>query len=69
MSTAAQEAKAKKLMRKYKKGTLEHESKLFRRGALTGRTRGFIRHFGICRNKFRELANKGLIPGVKRSSW
>lgn len=36
---------------------------------LTGRPRGYMRNFGISRVKFRELANQGLIPGVKKSSW
>ncbi|WP_212113272.1 30S ribosomal protein S14 [Candidatus Shikimatogenerans silvanidophilus] len=36
---------------------------------LTGRARGFIRFYGISRIKFRELASKGYIPGVKKSSW
>jgi small subunit ribosomal protein S14 len=39
------------------------------RCALSGRKRGYIRDFGISRIDFRELANKGLIPGVKKSSW
>ena len=34
-----------------------------------GRRRGFIRHFGLCRICFRELANEGRIPGVQKSSW
>ena len=34
-----------------------------------GRSRAFIRKFGICRICFRELALNGLIPGVKKSSW
>jgi small subunit ribosomal protein S14 len=34
-----------------------------------GRPRGFIRDFGICRICFREMAHKGLIPGVRKSSW
>jgi small subunit ribosomal protein S14 len=36
---------------------------------LTGRSRAFIRKFGICRNQFRELALFGKIPGVTKSSW
>jgi len=36
---------------------------------LTGRPRGFMRQFGICRNQFRELALEGRIPGVKKASW
>lgn len=39
------------------------------RCALTGRPRGFLRKFGICRNEFRRLANFGQIPGVTKSSW
>jgi small subunit ribosomal protein S14 len=34
-----------------------------------GRPRGFIGKFALCRICFRELANQGLIPGVKKSSW
>jgi small subunit ribosomal protein S14 len=34
-----------------------------------GRPRGYIRRFGLCRICFRELANKGMIPGVVKSSW
>ncbi len=34
-----------------------------------GRKRGYLRKFGLCRICFRELANKGEIPGVKKSSW
>jgi len=34
-----------------------------------GRKHGYLRKFEICRICFRELANKGEIPGVKRSSW
>ena len=34
-----------------------------------GRPRAFIRKFGICRICFRELAHKGELPGVVKSSW
>lgn len=43
--------------------------RLKNRCQLTGRPKGYIRDFGICRNKFRELALKGLIPGVRKASW
>lgn len=36
---------------------------------LTGRPRAFYRDFKLSRNKFRELANNGLIPGVTKASW
>lgn len=34
-----------------------------------GRKRGFMRDFDLCRICFRELANEGMIPGVRKSSW
>ncbi|MDH4330811.1 MAG: type Z 30S ribosomal protein S14 [Candidatus Moranbacteria bacterium] len=34
-----------------------------------GRKRGYLRKFDICRICFRELASKGEIPGVRKSSW
>ena len=36
---------------------------------ITGRPKGYMRQFGISRVKFREMANFGLIPGVKKASW
>jgi small subunit ribosomal protein S14 len=39
------------------------------RCALTGRPRAYLRKFGLCRIKFRELALAGQIPGVTKSSW
>jgi len=39
------------------------------RCSLTGRSRGYIRKYGISRIKFRELALKGKIPGVRKASW
>lgn len=36
---------------------------------LTGKKRGYMRQFGISRVMFRQLANQGLIPGVKKASW
>ncbi len=36
---------------------------------LTGRPRGNYRKFGLCRIQLRDLANKGMIPGVTKSSW
>ncbi len=34
-----------------------------------GRSRAYLRRFGICRICFRELSLEGMIPGVKKSSW
>ena len=39
------------------------------RCALTGRPRGVYRKFGLARNKLRDLALKGEIPGVIKASW
>jgi small subunit ribosomal protein S14 len=36
---------------------------------LTGRPKGYMRQFGISRIAFREMASKGLIPGIKKASW
>jgi len=39
------------------------------RCAVTGRSRGYLRAFGLSRIAFRELAREGKIPGVKKASW
>ncbi len=44
-------------------------TRLRSRCALTGRARGTFRLFGLSRNKIRELAFKGDIPGVVKASW
>ena len=43
--------------------------RVVRRCFRCGRKRGFMRKFGLCRICFREMANLGLIPGIKKSSW
>ncbi|MBD0276667.1 MAG: 30S ribosomal protein S14 [Bacteroidota bacterium] len=43
--------------------------RLKNRCQMTGRPRGFIRHFGISRIAFRDMALDGKIPGVKKASW
>ena len=43
--------------------------RLHNRCQITGRPRGYMRQFGISRITFREMASKGLIPGVKKASW
>ena len=43
--------------------------RLHNRCKLTGRPKGYMRTFGISRVTFREMANQGLIPGVKKASW
>lgn len=39
------------------------------RCALTGRPRGVFRKFGLCRNKLREIAMRGEVPGITKASW
>jgi small subunit ribosomal protein S14 len=43
--------------------------RLRNRCAMTGRPRGVYRKFGLGRNKLRELALKGEVPGVIKASW
>lgn len=45
------------------------KTRIVRRCFRCGRKRGYLRKFGLCRICFRELANQGLIPGVRKSSW
>ncbi|MCE9585871.1 type Z 30S ribosomal protein S14 [Candidatus Uhrbacteria bacterium] len=61
MATQAQIAKS---LRKPKFSTRE-----VRRCWRCGRKHAFMRDFGICRICFRELANRGELPGVTKSSW
>ncbi|MBI2033545.1 MAG: type Z 30S ribosomal protein S14 [Candidatus Liptonbacteria bacterium] len=44
-------------------------SRIVRRCFRCGRKRGYMRKFGLCRICFREMATRGEIPGVKKSSW
>ena len=43
--------------------------RLHNRCKLTGRPKGYMGKFGVCRNVFREMASAGKIPGVTKSSW
>jgi small subunit ribosomal protein S14 len=43
--------------------------RLRRRCAMTGRPRGTFRKFGLARNKLREIAMRGEIPGMIKASW
>ncbi len=43
--------------------------RLHNRCSLTGRPKGYIREYGICRNQFRDLALAGRLPGVTKASW
>jgi len=61
MAVKAQIAKSK---RKPK-----YSTRIVRRCFKCGRHRGYMRDFDLCRICFRELARKGEIPGIKKSSW
>lgn len=61
MATEAQRAKSRKKPK--------YETRIVRRCWRCGRHRGYLRHFDLCRICFRELASKGEIPGVRKSSW
>ena len=43
-------------------------TRVVNRCALTGRPRGYLRYFGLSRLTFRELANRGELPGVVKAS-
>jgi small subunit ribosomal protein S14 len=60
----ASEAKIEKAKKKAK-----YSSRDMRRCFRCGRKRGYMRDFDLCRMCFREMANQGLIPGIKKSSW
>ncbi|HOK34534.1 MAG TPA: type Z 30S ribosomal protein S14 [Candidatus Paceibacterota bacterium] len=47
----------------------KYSTRTVRRCWRCGRKRGYLRDFGLCRICFRELASKGEIPGIKKSSW
>ncbi|TSC95651.1 MAG: small subunit ribosomal protein S14 [Parcubacteria group bacterium Athens1014_10] len=61
MATEAQKAQSRKKP-KYK-------SRIVLRCWRCGRKRAYMRDFGICRICFKELADKGDIPGVRKASW
>lgn len=68
-TTASEEerAAAQKKLQKLPKASSRVQYR--NRCALTGRPRAYIRKFGLCRIKFRELALTGMIPGVTKASW
>ncbi len=60
-------AKASQIERGKKKP--KFSTRKIRRCASCGRRRGYLRKFGLCRICFREMATRGEIPGVTKSSW
>ncbi|OGI16860.1 MAG: 30S ribosomal protein S14 [Candidatus Moranbacteria bacterium RIFCSPHIGHO2_02_FULL_40_12b] len=61
MAKTSVEARAKKKPK--------YSSRIVRRCWKCGRKRGYLRKFDLCRICFRELAEKGEIPGIRKSSW
>ncbi len=47
----------------------KYSSRIVRRCFRCGRGRAYMRDFDLCRICFRELANEGMIPGIRKSSW
>jgi small subunit ribosomal protein S14 len=81
---AEKRAALKEIMRSPKSTMDEREAAMFKlqslprnsspvrlknRCSLTGRSRGYIRKFGLSRIALRELALQGLLPGVTKASW
>lgn len=60
-------AKISQVVRNQKK--LKYSNRKRNRCLICGRPRAYMRQFGICRLCFRELANKGELPGVTKASW
>jgi small subunit ribosomal protein S14 len=58
---------ARMLLNKMSKNTCPN--RLRNRCAFTGRSRGYLRKFGVSRITFREMASHGLIPGITKASW
>ena len=49
--------------------TPKFQSRVVRRCFRCGRARGYMRDFDLCRICFREQANEGNLPGIKKASW
>ncbi|MFP4382845.1 MAG: type Z 30S ribosomal protein S14 [Spirochaetia bacterium] len=47
----------------------KYSTRAYNRCEICGRPRGYMRKFKMCRICFRNLASKGMIPGVTKSSW
>ena len=60
---------AKKSLRAEQQRKQRFSTREYTRCKLCGRPHGYLRKYGICRICFRELANNGQIPGVRKASW
>lgn len=68
MSRKIKQVKHQRVLKLVKQGK-KHKTKAYNQCAICGRTRGYLRDFGICRICFRKLAHEGKLPGVVKSSW
>lgn len=60
---------AKECLKVKQKRKPKFEVRAYHRCSICGRSRGYIRYFGVCRICFREMSHRGLLPGVVKSSW
>ena len=66
-STPDERMEAMKKMAKLPRNA--NKTRLHNRCSVTGRSRGFMSFFGLCRQQVRTLASEGKLPGVRKSSW
>ena len=74
MARKAKIAKASRLKKKFLQALVDGRkpqkaTQVFNCCSICGRTRGYLGKFDICRICFRERANAGELPGVRKSSW
>lgn len=67
--TATQEEKALARMKMDRLPRRSIEVRVMSRCKMTGRPRGYLKKFKLSRLAFRELASRGMIPGVTKASW
>lgn len=60
---------AKECLKNKQKRTPKYKVQAYNRCSQCGRPKGYNRYFGLCRICLREMAHKGLLPGVVKSSW
>ncbi len=74
MARKAIETKSRKFMARYllaksEGRKIKFPTRAYNRCERCGRPHGYMRDFGVCRCCFREFAEAGMIPGVRKASW
>ena len=71
MARAALKSKQSKMYeKKFTQGiALKHPTKFYNRCRLCGRSKAYVRDFGICRVCLRRYAREGMIMGLRKASW